>query len=169
VTLEQLANLGELIGGIGVVISLVYLAIQVRTNTSALRSTASWDANHTFAELNDRIWQDPEWAELLRRSTQPDVDAGTFTDAEQFRLHVFGRSNFQRLESQYFLHKSGLLAAGIWDNRLRWNSGLVNLPFWKEWWAAESTGNSIFTREFVDEINASAPETIHFLGTRRNE
>lgn len=32
-TLEQLANIGELIGGLAVVASLIYLAIQIRQNT----------------------------------------------------------------------------------------------------------------------------------------
>jgi hypothetical protein len=41
--LEALGNLGDFIGGIAVVATLVYLALQVRQNTAALR-TASWQA-----------------------------------------------------------------------------------------------------------------------------
>ena len=32
-TLEDLGNLGEFVGAIGVVVSLVYLALQIRQNT----------------------------------------------------------------------------------------------------------------------------------------
>ncbi len=39
ISLEKLANLGELIGGIAVVASLIYLAIQIRQNTANIRST----------------------------------------------------------------------------------------------------------------------------------
>ena len=90
-SLEQLANLGDLLGGIAVVVSLVYLAIQLRTNTAILKSSSSWDANHTFADLNDLIWQDEEFAELLRRSLSPSFDLSNFDESEKFRLHVFNQ------------------------------------------------------------------------------
>ena len=38
-TLDQLAGIGEIVGAIGVVISFVYLAIQIRTNTEAERTS----------------------------------------------------------------------------------------------------------------------------------
>ena len=41
--LEQLGNLGDFISGIAVVITLVYLAIQIRQNTRSTK-TQSWQA-----------------------------------------------------------------------------------------------------------------------------
>jgi hypothetical protein len=37
-SLEDLGNIGELIAAIGVIVSLVYLAVQMRQNTAALQS-----------------------------------------------------------------------------------------------------------------------------------
>jgi hypothetical protein len=51
-TLESLGNLGDFIGGIGVVATLVYLAVQVRQNTAALR-TASRQA--IVAGMRDHV------------------------------------------------------------------------------------------------------------------
>ncbi len=51
-TFEPLGNLGDFIGGIGVVATLVYLAIQVRQNTAALR-TASRQA--IVAGMRDHV------------------------------------------------------------------------------------------------------------------
>jgi hypothetical protein len=42
-TLSDLGNLGEFLGGIGVIVTLAYLAIQIRRNTQEVRS-ASLDA-----------------------------------------------------------------------------------------------------------------------------
>jgi hypothetical protein len=48
--LEQLANLGEFIGGTAVIASLIYLAIQIRQNTRSVKSstlatnTANWSS-----------------------------------------------------------------------------------------------------------------------------
>ena len=38
-SLEDLGNLGEFVGAIGVVVSLVYLAYQIRQNTAAVRAS----------------------------------------------------------------------------------------------------------------------------------
>ena len=46
--LEQLANLGEFVGGIAVIASIVYLAIQIKQNTRSVKSatlatnTSNW-------------------------------------------------------------------------------------------------------------------------------
>ena len=38
-TLEQLASVGEIVSSVAVIISLVYLAIQIRSNTEAKRTS----------------------------------------------------------------------------------------------------------------------------------
>ena len=39
-TLSELGDLGDFLGGIGVIVTLVYLAIQIRRNTQAVRSAS---------------------------------------------------------------------------------------------------------------------------------
>ncbi len=46
--LTQLANLGEFIGGVAVVVTLVYLAAQVRQNTNAIKVSSYRSAKAEF-------------------------------------------------------------------------------------------------------------------------
>ncbi len=39
-TLQDLGNIGEFVGALGVVASLIYLALQIRQNTRQLRNNA---------------------------------------------------------------------------------------------------------------------------------
>ena len=48
-TLQELGGLGEFIGAIAVVISLIYLAAQIRQNTRALNSSA-------YAQSSEQAW-----------------------------------------------------------------------------------------------------------------
>ncbi len=49
-SLTDLANIGQVIGAIAVVISLIYVALQIRQNTNAVRSaTAQAVHEHFFA------------------------------------------------------------------------------------------------------------------------
>jgi hypothetical protein len=53
VTLEDLGNLGDFIGGLAVIVTLFYLAVQIRQNTRMLRSageqTTRSDSTATIA------------------------------------------------------------------------------------------------------------------------
>ena len=51
-TLEQLAGLGEIIAALGVVISLIYVARQIRQNTDAVQAnTEQWWAQSGWSRL----------------------------------------------------------------------------------------------------------------------
>jgi hypothetical protein len=55
-TLSDLGDLGDFLGGIGVFITLVYLAIQVRRNTMAVRSTSLDSAYAAHMEFRDHLF-----------------------------------------------------------------------------------------------------------------
>jgi hypothetical protein len=48
-SLNDLANLGQVIGAIAVVISLIYVALQIRQNTNAVRSATAQTVHEHFA------------------------------------------------------------------------------------------------------------------------
>ena len=50
--LNDLANLGQIIGAIAVVVSLIYVALQIRQNTNAIRS--AWSNLRIYCRLNSR-------------------------------------------------------------------------------------------------------------------
>lgn len=50
VTMEALANLGEIIGGLSVFISLIFLAIQIRSSNELARADSQRQARHAWQE-----------------------------------------------------------------------------------------------------------------------
>jgi hypothetical protein len=49
-SLNDLANIGQAIGAIAVVISLIYVALQIRQNTNAVRSATAQTVHEHFAK-----------------------------------------------------------------------------------------------------------------------
>ena len=47
--LNDLANLGQIIGAIAVVISLIYVALSIRQNTNAVRAATAQSLHEHFA------------------------------------------------------------------------------------------------------------------------
>ncbi len=63
--LEDLGNIGDFLGGIGVVVTLAYLAVQIRQNSrsvkvsaaqSVLQSLSDWRTDWAALALTDRLF-----------------------------------------------------------------------------------------------------------------
>jgi heme/copper-type cytochrome/quinol oxidase subunit 1 len=65
--LQTLANIGEIIGAITVVLSLIYLAIQIRQNTQTQRSENYTRALDRLAAMQSSMAQDEAFANMFSR------------------------------------------------------------------------------------------------------
>jgi hypothetical protein len=108
---ETVGNLGDFIGGVGVVVTLVYLAFQIRQNTRASRAT-------TFLGLTN-AWQDylltsasPEFSDLRNRAA---ADPSSVSESDYIRLYSHARVLFRRFENDFFQYRSGTFDSGAWE------------------------------------------------------
>ena len=90
--IETLGNLGDFIGGIAVVVTLVYLAIQIRQNTVQLRKSADiaraearFTSVQAFSEFRSHLIANPEVASLYYRGGK-DIDALSPEDRLRYGL-----------------------------------------------------------------------------------
>lgn len=153
---DAIGAIGETISAIAVVISILYLAIQIRSNTRATKASASFDATHSWATSNEQAPQfSDKLLEAFRKTYDPECDPKSFTNIDNIRIGAHNRALFQKLEGQYYLFKFGYLALGVWEKRSAWANGLIQLPYYSEWWENEIK-ESIFSNEFVDAIHSAS-------------
>ena len=62
--LESLGNIGDFIGGLAVIASLIYLGLQIRQNTNLVRNSISTAFLEANIEHNRLLVQDPEVARI---------------------------------------------------------------------------------------------------------
>ena len=111
-TLQDLGNIGEFIGAIAVVISLVYLAAQIRQNTRALHSSSYSQAAEQLWLVNLAIAQDHDLARIVA-----DDSAGKPLSLEDTaRLNAAGNLLFFGCENLFRQYERGLLDSDTWDN-----------------------------------------------------
>src|SRR5215472_9547189 len=65
--LNDLANIGQVIGAIAVVVSLIYVALQIRQNTNAVRSATAQTVHEHFAKWYHLVAADDELAQIVAR------------------------------------------------------------------------------------------------------
>jgi len=79
---EAIGAIGEILGAAAVVVSLIYLAVQIRANHKEVRLAAMHEISVEFRE-SISTFADPQMAELFTRVNLQD---DTLTDAETLQL-----------------------------------------------------------------------------------
>lgn len=109
-TIQDWGALGEILGGIAVVASLVYLAMQIRQNTRQISHNieatriASLERNiETGNRLRELLIVNPDLAELFLRGMK---DFGALEAAEKLRFEMLLRSIFSAFQGAYIRHLS---------------------------------------------------------------
>ena len=144
--LETLSQLGEFVGGFGVILSLVYLAIQVRSNTNSQRADMTARILDRMAAMQHTYAFDAQASKFYTRAiTDP---AGlTFDERNQFAwlmTEFFGAMEF--LMQQY---EAGNVEEQTW---LRWSKTLdwwLTFPGIKAFWNGRPTP---YTDDFTDFV-----------------
>lgn len=170
---EAVGAMGEWIGALGVVISIVFLASQVRSNTRALRAQAAYDANHGWATLNEQLFfamyfsgnrhSSRDFTEEAMRLWAADADPEEVSPAQLFPFGTFWRSHLQKLEAQYWLSSHGLLPPEQWKNKASFFAGFLQLPVPRAWWEADRQ-LGIYSAEFCAALDAVAPPPTSLAG-----
>ena len=151
-TLSELADLGEIFGGLAVVVSIGYLIFEVRKNTQAARNESAWRATTSMADITQEIANSPELAQLCMRGLDPDLDPNEFSSSEFAQLFFVCRTIFFRYEAQWHLWKDGGLSDAIWDTRRTFLRSFISLPVPSRIWDLERESNQ-YSADFFAAID----------------
>ena len=162
-TLEQLGNLGEFIGAVAVVVSLLYLATQIRQNSRLLRSAASQAATYSAAQISLPIATDPRVAKLSRDAMR---SYEALEEVEKTQADALFLVGFAGYEALYYQFRDGTIEPGLWEGRRTLMLGLLRTPGCAAWW---ESWKQVFGPEFREYVegqlsSASAVSTPIYLG-----
>ena len=159
---QILGNYGEFVGAIAVVITLVYLSLQIRQNTNAMEenkkavvAAAHRASSWGHAEWNTECAKDEELARLTFESTQ--MEMPQFDDFEWFRFTLMARSVVQRILDNYMQQQLGFSDDEYADSALNHLRGLLEFPAWKQFWREETRSEGVYPRRFIEDINSRSP------------
>ena len=160
-TLETVYYITQIIAVIAVVASLVFVGLQVRQgaeqtrlNTHAIKASASFEAAHSWAAINELAtnWPD-EWLVQTVKTSDPDANWEDFPLEIHLRMTTFYRAIFQKLEGQFYMHEYGSLDDDILNARCEWVASVIKLPFYQVLWEQEKA-EKIYSEKFVAAIEA---------------
>jgi len=147
------------LAAIFVALSVVYLAIQVKTSARATHSQTYHLATAALAEHAAVVGSDRELVRIFRIGS---VNPNALNEDEFTQFAYLGISLFRRFENVFFQYQSGMIDDDFWvghrDNIL-W---FFRRPGFQAWWKDRKYAFSQRFREFLDSsasTEISSPET----------
>jgi hypothetical protein len=132
-SLNDLANIGQVIGAIAVVVSLIYVALQIRQNTNAVRSATAQTVHEHFAKWYHLVAADDELAKIVANGLR---DYESLSEHERVRFVATFMAFLSYTQNAFLKWREGLLASPLW---LGWELVIMNLvcapggkAFWKD-------------------------------------
>ena len=144
----ELGALGEMVGGAAVLITLVYLALQVRQGNQVERG----ETHRAFvSDWNQQVlgpFADPYTGPLLRRANR---SFDTLSGDEKMAVTGLWGSQIFLTEELFALHRAGALDDDIWEAAALRMASMFLMPGPAAWW---TKAQGFFSAPFVEHVNA---------------
>ena len=143
---DAIGALAELLGAAGVIATLVYVTIQVRQNTIAVRTSAYQEAVRDQAISMDQLNAD---ADLNRIFYEGLKDLSSLDINERRRFATYMTSAVRRLENVLYQTRVGTIDPDGWAGIREHMKFVFMRPGAQEWF---SSSKNLFTPEVVEFI-----------------
>lgn len=147
--LQDLASLAEIVGGVAVIVSLIYVGVQVNDNTAAIRSAAASDATTTmqswYIQMGGNRQASDNWFNAM---TSPDP----LPARDEFQFMMSMHVAILGMQNSYLLTKEGTLDAEFREAVATAIVGVKNLPGMHRYWRQRRGFFHTGFAEYVDEL-----------------
>ena len=112
-TLQDLGSLGEFVGAIGVVVSLIYLARQMSLNTTSIRAASFNSMTENSIRLLEHSFRDGDFAEFLHRAER---DPSSLSPNELVRWDAYMTAVYRHFGNLVYQYRVGVLDQQMWQS-----------------------------------------------------
>lgn len=165
---DAIAAIGEILGAVAVFVTLVYLAQQIRINTSEIRASRVEGTLRDQSEYNKMLAEDPDLVRIYWAAVE---DVHQLSDAEKKRWLHLCSVVLRNSEIAYYHYRQGHLPDPIHLSREKWIRRFMGTSGFQWWWDQYAY---VLDPEFVDyvkdvlasDIESVSPEELAATGDR---
>ena len=114
--LDRLNKWLVLLANIGVIAGIVFLAMEIKVNTSAIRSASLQSITDASADTLRALASDRELAALRLAG---DADPSQLSETEKFQYFAYYRQHWLRLQNIFFQQRFDVLPEEVWETYAR--------------------------------------------------
>lgn len=153
---DAVGAIGETVGAVGVVVTLIYLARQIRQQNRESRIAAVHELNEAFRG-SVTAFQDAGLADIFARGKD---DFQALIEPERLRFIAMVQGVFRVWEDAFYQYDAGRLDPRIWRAMVVQFSGYLSLPGVVRVWEIRKQAYNERFRDFVDRTEARPFETL---------
>lgn len=154
--LQELAQIGEFLGGVSVLITLIYLAIQLKGNTRAVQSAAAQQTHETLVQGYFEVARNADLNRIFRTGT---IDYTSIDENEAGQFFAFWSGIMYVAQNWIYQRDSGALDEKLVDSFLTGISLNFHSPGFSVFWDQRKSTFSNELIEWVEAIRAKPPES----------
>lgn len=144
---SDIASLGSLISGFAVLVSLVFLALQIRQGAKNQRAVIQNERTKLVQDLVVSV-NEPEKIETWIRGDAAD-DGMDDNGCHAYLLRAL--CTFRLIEEFFYQHRDGMMDESRWESNVRRVEGFMRTPGLRAAWRTHAPG---FSAEFAGWMNS---------------
>ena len=148
---DAVGAVGEIIGALAVLATLAFLAVQIRSNTNAIRSSSEYDIDRRWSDLNFEVGRDPSYTQLWSKILSQEHTSNDFSELELAQVHHLVRGFLQFYQGSFYAFKNGVLNDRRWAHDRAYVRTFVQLPVVNSI-VREELNQRVLQPEFAEEI-----------------
>ena len=149
--LEILDTLTRVIGAMAVIITVIYLAVQIKRNTRATHSQTYQFATQALAEFATTVGQNKETARIFATGM---ASPNKLNENEYHQFAYLGVGLIRRYENVFFQHQSGLIDDDFWCGHRENLLWFYHQPGFQKMWKERRLGFSNSFRDFLESTSS---------------
>ncbi len=147
--LSDVASMAEIIGAFAVVISLIYVGIQVNDSASAVRSASANDANSALQNWYLQIGSDQQTSELFYEGLTSEI---ALSDQKEFQFLMMFHGVFLAFQNSYLLAEEGTIDVELREALTRAILGVKDTPGMRRYWRQRKSFLHSAFADYVDQL-----------------
>ncbi len=147
--LSEWASIAEIIGAFAVVISLLYVGVQVNDSTSAVRAASANDVNVALQSWYLEIGTDQQTSELFYTAL---ISEEALSNEEEFQFLMMLHGAFLAFQNSYLLAEEGTIDIELREAITAAIVGIKNLPGMRRYWRQRKSYLHSGFADYVDQL-----------------
>lgn len=148
---EAIGATAELLGAIGVIVSLFYLAYQIRRNSESVEAATALSISEATQQRLLVPAQSPELAGAILRAFRGEV----LSDVEREQVRFFTRASMRGIENSFIQYGRGMISGEAFAGYQALIETNVRLGVVSDWWSLE---RQTFEPEFQKLVDRAIDE-----------
>lgn len=147
--LSELASIAEIVGAVAVVVSLIYVGVQVNDSASAVRAASANDANVAVRDWYLEVGSDQQTSQVF-------YDALASPEAlpahEEFQFLMMFHAVFLAFQNSYLLAEEGTIDIELREALTRAILGVKDTPGMRRYWRQRKSYLHTEFADYVDQL-----------------